>query len=78
MKILVSQKGKKLNIEFNWGKAVDKYSVDKADDLLNVLDRFLKKRKIKVESLQKASLKFVNTGMLTERIIRAIITGLRF
>lgn len=84
MKITVSQKdlpaqaGKKILITFEGGKSVDKFVIDKADKFLLVFDRFLKKRKMKIESLQKADLEFENTGVLTERIIKATIIGLRF
>lgn len=78
MKIIVSQQGKKIDIEFHQGKIVDNYSVDKAEDFLAALDRFIKKRKISLALLKKAVLEFVNTGVLTERVIRAIMLGLSF
>ena len=78
MKIIVSQQDKKLNIEFYRGKVVDRYAIDKAEDFLGVVDRFIKKRKIDLVSLRKADLKFENTGILTERVIRAIMLGLCF
>ncbi len=78
MKIIVSQQNKKLLINFKSGKLVDNYAIDKADGFLNVLDRFIKKRKMKLVVLKKADLEFVNVGMLTERVIRAIMLGLRF
>lgn len=55
-----------------------KYTISKAEDFLLAIDRFIKKRKIKVESLKKTGLRFENTGILTERIIRSIILGLKF
>ena len=78
MRIIVSQNDKRLDIEFHQGKFVDKFVIGKADDFLGALDRFIRKRRIRIESLQKAGLKFVNVGVLTERVIRAIISGLRF
>lgn len=78
MKIIVSQQGKKLLITFKQGSVVDNYSVDKSDEFLGCVDKFFKKRKMKIESLKKTSLEFENTGMLTERVVRAIIAGLQF
>ena len=78
MKIIVSQKNKKVLISFESGKLVDKYAIDKADSFLLCIDRFIKKRKMKIESLKKADLKFENTGLLTERVVRSIIAGLNF
>lgn len=77
MQVVVSQQSEKLLITLKSGKLVDKYRVDKADEFINVVDKFLKKSKMKIESLQKADLEFVNTGMLTERIIRSIMLGLQ-
>lgn len=76
MKITVSQKDRKILVTFKSGKAVDNYAIDKADSFINALDKFLKKRKLNIAVLKKADLKFANVGMLTERIIRAIIAGL--
>lgn len=42
------------------------------------VDKFIRKHKIKAESLKNTNLKFVNVGMLTERIIRSIMKGLSF
>ena len=78
MNIIVSQQNKKILITFKSGNVVDNYAIDKADSFVNVLDRFVKKRKMKLAVLKKANLEFVNTGILTERVIRSIITGLRF
>ncbi len=78
MKIIVSQQNKKLLIEFHHNEVVFKRSISKAEDFLLAIDRFIKKRKIKIESLKKAGLRFENTGLLTERIIRSIILGLKF
>ncbi len=78
MKIIVSQKEKKLEIIFEGGKVVDKYTIDKAEEFLGVVDRFIRKSRIKLRSFNKVRLEFHNTGLLTERIIRAIILGLCF
>ena len=95
MNIVVSQKDKKLLIEFysdaplRAGRSPDfSVGVDKADEFLASLDRFLKKRKMDIKVLspfgrspvggKKAGLEFVNVSILTERIIRAIIVGLHF
>ncbi|MBI4919711.1 hypothetical protein HY838_00175 [Candidatus Azambacteria bacterium] len=78
MKIIVSGKNKKIAIEFHRGKVVDKYIIDKADDFLSVVDKFVKKSKIGLKSLEKVDLVFENVGLLTERVIRAIMTGLSF
>lgn len=90
MRIVISQQGKKILINFKPPRPfltkegikgrwiVDSYTITKAEDFLAVIDRFVKKRKIKVESLKKASLEFENVGLLTERVIRAIMLGLCF
>ncbi len=78
MKITISQQGKKLLVSFKSGKVVDNYAIDKADGFLNVLDKFLKKSDNLKSAVAKASFEFVNVGVLTERIIRSIIIGLRF
>jgi len=79
MKIIVSQKEKKLEIIFKNGKVVDKFTVDKAENFLVCIDKFLKKHYIKLEDFAKnVSLEFANTGLLTERVIRSIMLGLCF
>jgi len=78
MKIIVFQQNKKLLITFKSGKLVDKYRIDKADDFLVTVDKFLRKRRIKsIGRIGQISL-IGPMGLLTERIIRAIIVGLRF
>lgn len=93
MKIIISQQDKKLSIEFCQGKfaapqlrgeprpeksgRVDKFVIDKADEFLMCVDKFFKKRDNAIKAISKARLEFVNVGVLTERIIRAIIAGLR-
>ena len=78
MKIIVSQQGKKILVEFRRGKAVDKYRIDKADDFLAAIDRFFRKRKIRTMG-QMGPIRLIGPiGVLTERIIRAIMLGLRF
>ena len=79
MKIIVSQRDKKILITFEIGKVVDKCSIDRAEDFLTAVDKFLKKPIIGLEDFAKnARLEFVNVSLLTERIIRSIILGLRF
>jgi len=78
LKIKIIQKDKKLLVTFESGKLVDKFTIAKAEDFLGVVDRFIKKRKIDLVSLRKADLKFENTGILTERVTRAIMLGLCF
>ena len=76
MKILVNQTKNKIIVEFHYGGDVYKCTIDKAEEFLGVVDRFIKKRKIDLVSLRKADLKFENTGILTERVTRAIMLGL--
>ena len=78
MKIDISQQNKKISIEFQQGNIVGKYKIDKADYFLAAIDRFINKRKVDITVLKKADLNFVGTGILTERIIRAIMKGLNF
>ena len=78
MKITVSQSDKKISVAFRRGKTIDRYIIGKADDFLAAVDKFLKKRKIRLQSLKEADLVFRNAGLLTERIIRAIILGIGF
>ena len=78
MKIIVSQQGKKLIIEFHHGNGIDKYLLDKAENFLMVIDKFIRKRKLNIKFFKNAKLEFKNTGLLTERVIRAIIGGLGF
>lgn len=78
MKITVSQQDKLIKIIFKQDNVVDNYVIDKSDEFLASLDRFIKKRKIDITVLKKANLKFVGTGILTERIIRVIMKGLSF
>jgi len=78
MKIIISQQGKKISVNFIRKDVVDKFVIDKAEDFLGVVDRFIRKSRIGLVSLRKADLEFENTGMLTERVIRAIILGLSF
>ena len=78
MKIIVSKQGKKILVEFRRGKAVDKYRIDKADDFLAAIDRFFRKRKIRTMG-QMGPIRLIGPiGVLTERIIRSIMFGLRF
>ncbi len=93
MKITISQQDKKILIKFFYsdarhrrGRSPDLDSdgtvgvcvgVDRAEDFLLVVDKFLKKHKIRPIG-QIGHIEFKNTGLLTERIIKAIIAGLRF
>lgn len=77
MRIIISQQDKKLSIEFHQGKLVDKYTLDKADDFLICVDKFLSRYYTKGGSgLKNVKLEFHDTGILTERVIRAIVAGL--
>lgn len=84
MRVIVSQQdlpagrhGKKILVTFKSGKIVDKYEVDKAEDFLVAIDRFIKKYKIRPIG-QIGPIKYIEPiGELTERVIRAIIAGLR-
>ena len=79
MKITVSQKDKKLKVSFKYNNTVDNYSVDKADDFLACVDKFLTKyHNANSNSFRNVKLEFHNSGLLTERVTRAIINGLSF
>lgn len=78
MKIIVSQKDKRIKITFKQGDASDNHTVSKAEDFLAAVDKFSKRRRIELAIFKKADLRFVNVGLLTERVIRAIVNGLRF
>ena len=45
VKIIVSQRDRKIGVIFKQKGLVDKYVLDRADDFLNALDRFRKKGK---------------------------------
>ena len=83
MKIIISQQNKKILITLKSGKIVDKYLLDKAEEFLLALDKFFRKCRIrKIRRIGQIGpighIEFENTGVLTERIIRSIIAGLRF
>jgi len=78
VRIIISQQDKKLIAEFHHGKIVDKYIIDKAEEFLGAVDRFIRKSRIKLKFFNKVRLEFHDTGILTERVIRAIILGLSF
>lgn len=78
MKIVISQQDKRIKVIFQQNSIADSYEIDKADDFLACVDKFLKRRDNLKNDIAKAGLEFINAGMLTERIIRAIIAGLRF
>ncbi len=77
MKIIVSQQDKKISVSFIHKDVVDKFVIAKAEDFLGVVDRFVKKRKISFIG-QTGRIEFKNTGILTERVVRAIMLGLKF
>ncbi len=72
MKIIISEKDKNVLVEFHYKGVVDTDVIDKAEDFLLCVDRFTKKRKIKLTTLspfgrspvggQRASLKFSAQG----------------
>ncbi len=80
MKITIFQQGEKLIVEFHHGKIVDKCHLDKAEEFLVCVDKLLKKRHtVKISDFRDAKLEFEGrVGMLTERVVRAIMLGLRF
>ncbi len=80
MKIVISQKEKKIEIIFNQNKTVDSFVVDKAEEFLVCVDKFLKKHHtVKISDFKDAKLEFEGrVGMLTERVVRAIMLGLCF
>lgn len=78
MKVVVSQQDKKISVAFQHGNVVETHVIDKADDFISAIDKFLKRHNNLRSSVLNADLKFVNVSILTERIIRAIIAGLRF
>lgn len=79
MKITVFQQGKNILITFHQGKTVDNYVIDKADEFLMCVDKFIRKRMIcligRISPIRH--IEFINVSMLTERIIKAIIAGLQ-
>lgn len=77
MKIIVSQQGKNLLVTFEQGKTADSYFIAKTEDFLVCVDKFVKKRKVRITSPIR-HVEFENTGLLTERAIMATIGGLRF
>ncbi|MDP2638632.1 MAG: hypothetical protein Q8P06_00455 [Candidatus Azambacteria bacterium] len=77
---LARRAGKKLLVAFRQGKTVNNYRIDKAEDFLICIDKFIRKRKIGLVGFigQIGHIEFHHTGLLTERIIRAIILGFSF
>ena len=80
MKITVSQQGEKLIVEFRHKGNVDNYSIDKTEEFLVCIDNLLKKHHtVKISDFRDAKLEFEGRiGMLTERVVRAIMLGLSF
>ncbi|MFA4830774.1 MAG: hypothetical protein WC618_01180 [Patescibacteria group bacterium] len=79
MRIIVSQKEKKIEIIFENGKIIDKYTIAKAEEFLGCVDKFLKKYyTVKISDFRDVKLEFHNIGLLTERVVKAIMLGLKF
>ena len=78
MKITVSQQDKKISVNFIHKDVVDKFVIDKAEEFLVCVDKLLKKHHTVKINWKSADLEFHNTGILTERTIRAIMLGLCF
>ncbi len=58
----------------------NKYTIDKAEEFLVCVDKLLKKHHtVKISDFRDARLEFEGrVGMLTERVVRAIMLGLCF
>jgi len=79
MKIVISQQDKKISVYFIHKDTVNKFIIDKAEESLVCVDKLLRKRHtVKISDFGDAELEFHSTGILTERVIKAIILGLRF
>lgn len=78
MRIIVSQKEKKIMIIFKDKNLEKSFIVDKSDEFLECVDKLLPHRGRSPAVWKNARLEFRNTGLLTERIIRVIILGLSF
>ena len=78
MKIIVSQQDKRIKIAFHQGGVVDNYTIDKAEEFLVCIDKLTKKHQTAKIGWKSAKLEFHNIGVLTERVIRAIMLGFRF
>ena len=79
VKIIVSQRDRKIGVIFKQKGLVDKYVIDRADDFLNALDRFRKKGKNGRKGrsgVKGVRLEIRQASILTERIIRAILQGI--
>jgi len=76
VKIIVSQRDRKIGVIFKQKGLVDKYVLDRADDFLNALDRFRKKGKNGRKGRKGVKLEIRQASILTERIIRAILQGI--
>lgn len=69
----------RLSVNPEPSRRIDKYSVDKAEDFLMCVDKIMRKdHTVNNKSFTKADLEFRGAGLLTERVIRAIIGGLDF
>ena len=78
MKIIVSQKEKKLEIIFKDKNLKKSFVVGKSDEFLECVDELPPRFSGAGKVWKNARLEFENTGLLTERIIRVIILGLSF
>ena len=79
MMVIVSQQDKKIEITFKDKKLEKSFVIDKAEEFLVCVDKLLKKRHtVKVSNFRHVKLVFHNTGLLTERVVRATMLGLRF
>lgn len=78
MKIIIFQQGKEVRVEFHYDGKIETYNLERAEDFLVAIDKFIKKRHTGLDILKNADLEFTDTGLLTERIVRSIMTGLQF
>lgn len=80
MKIIINQFKNKIHFEFYSGDVVVyKSIIDKAEDFLECVDKFLTKyHTTSGDSFKNVKLEFHNAGVLTERIVRATMLGLSF
>ncbi|HAJ44512.1 MAG: hypothetical protein UV53_C0024G0006 [Candidatus Azambacteria bacterium GW2011_GWE1_42_9] len=80
MKIITTQKSGQLEVIFKNKNLEESFVVAKADEFLNVIDKFIGKHKIcPIGRIgQMGPIEFYNVGLLTERTIRVIMQGLSF
>lgn len=77
MKIIINQFKNKIHFKFYSGNIiVYKCAIDKAEEFLICIDKLIKKHHtVKISSFRNVKLEFHDTGLLTERVIRAIVGG---